>query len=163
VAQLIESRGFVVIRRSARPDLTGQDARAAEQERRRQAVANSKVGISTSLPRRVFLGDTMGELRKFYSLASVVFVGRTLVPMGGLGKPMIVGPYTENFADAVGRLAAAGGAAQIRSADELAGTIERLVLDVAEAQRLGAAAREVVRQNVGATRKTVDILCEQLG
>jgi len=54
----------------------------------------------------VVLGDTMGDLRKFYSLARVVFVGRSLVPMGGsdmmeaaaLGKPVIVGPYTENFA-----------------------------------------------------------------
>ena len=30
----------------------------------------------------VVLGDTMGELRKFYSLAEVVFVGRTLVDLG---------------------------------------------------------------------------------
>ena len=31
----------------------------------------------------VILGDTMGDLRKFYSLATVVFVGRSLVAMGG--------------------------------------------------------------------------------
>ena len=49
----------------------------------------------------------MGELRKFYSLADVVFVGRSIADMGGsdtmevaaLAKPIIVGPHNENFAD----------------------------------------------------------------
>ena len=61
----------------------------------------------------VILGDTMGELRKFYSLADVVFVGRSLVDLGprqhgsdmiepaALAKPVIVGPFTANFAEAV--------------------------------------------------------------
>src|SRR5205085_4783192 len=67
----------------------------------------------------VVLGDTMGELRQFYSLADVVFVGRTLVDLGprqhgsdmiepaALGKPVIVGPFTGNFAEAMSRFVAA--------------------------------------------------------
>src|SRR5438045_2935467 len=63
----------------------------------------------------VVLGDTMGELRKFYSLADVCFVGRTLVDLGprqhgsdmiepaALRRPVIVGPYTANFAEAMNR------------------------------------------------------------
>ena len=63
----------------------------------------------------VHLVDTMGDLRKVYSLADVVFVGRSLVPMGGsdmmevaaLGKPIVVGPHTSNFSDAMQQLLAA--------------------------------------------------------
>src|SRR5439155_3933873 len=67
-------------------------------------------------PSQVILGDTMGELRKFYALADLVVVGRTLVDLGSsqhgsdmiepaaLAKPTIVGPYTGNFADAMTKL-----------------------------------------------------------
>ena len=59
----------------------------------------------------IILGDTMGELRKFYSLADVVFVGRSLVNLGSkqwgsdmiepaaLAKPVAIGPWTHNFAE----------------------------------------------------------------
>jgi 3-deoxy-D-manno-octulosonic-acid transferase len=57
----------------------------------------------------VILGDTMGDLRKFYSLATAIFVGRSLVPMGGsdmmeaaaLGKCTLFGPHTFNFRQTV--------------------------------------------------------------
>src|SRR5205814_2546099 len=60
VAELIESQGFHVTRRS-----------------RVKLAAASHEPIPP-----IVLGDTMGELRKFYSIASVVFVGRTLVDLG---------------------------------------------------------------------------------
>lgn len=180
VAKLIESRGFIVTRRSEHPDLVGQDAKDAERKQRHESsrkAALASQGQSvvdaprSDAPPRIILGDTMGELRKFYALASVVFVGRTLAPMGGsdvmevagLAKPMLLGPHTENFADAVAKLVAAGGAAQVRDAADLADQTARLLRDKQAAEAMGAAARQVVRQNVGATRKTVDLLCEQLG
>ena len=86
VARQISAAGFTLIRRSERPDGTAGDV-----------PANA-----------VILGDTMGELRKFYALASCVFVGRSLVPMGGsdmieaaaLAKPTVFGPHTFNFPQA---------------------------------------------------------------
>ena len=65
----------------------------------------------------VFLLDTLGELPAAYLLADAVFVGRSLIPMGGsnplepvaLGKPAVIGPYHENFAGVVDELVAAGG------------------------------------------------------
>ena len=65
----------------------------------------------------VFLLDTIGELPAAYLLADAVFVGRSLVPMGGsnpleavaLGKPAVIGPHHENFAGVVAELVAAGG------------------------------------------------------
>jgi 3-deoxy-D-manno-octulosonic-acid transferase len=186
VAALIAARGFTCVRRTDRPDLHGQDARAAEQQRRRAAALtkreasasvpdSTKREASASVPRpqqppAVLLGDTMGELRKFYSLATIVFVGRTLVPMGGsdvmevagLARPMIVGPHVENFADAVARLLEAGGAAQVVDSRQLLAKLVELFDNPDAAQAMGRAAREVVRQNVGATRRTVDLLCEAL-
>ena len=65
----------------------------------------------------VFLLDTIGELPAAYLLADAVFVGRSLVPMGGsnpleavaLGKPAVIGPHHGNFAGVVAELVAAGG------------------------------------------------------
>jgi 3-deoxy-D-manno-octulosonic-acid transferase len=108
----------------------------------------------------IILGDTMGELRKFYSFADVVFVGRTLVDLGprqhgsdmiepaALAKPVIVGPYTGNFTEVMNRFRAAGAMREIRRGDELA-TAVREILSAASA--MGARAQQVVRENQGAT------------
>ena len=69
----------------------------------------------------VILGDTMGDLKKFYALAAVVFVGRSLVPMGGsdmmeptaLGKCTLFGPHTFNFRQTVEALLKGHGAIQV--------------------------------------------------
>jgi len=163
VAKLIESVGHACIRRSRRPDLGSQDAQTA----RRQAESSSRDESDDA----VLLGDTMGELRKFYSLADVVFVGRSLVPMGGsdlmevagLGRAMCFGPHVENFTDVAEKLLAAQAGIQLQSAEALAPTLDRLLRDPEAARRLGPAAQEVVRRNVGATSRTVDLLCESLG
>jgi 3-deoxy-D-manno-octulosonic-acid transferase len=114
----------------------------------------------------VVLGDTMGELRAFYSLADVVFVGRSLVPMGGsdpmevaaLAKPMVVGPHMDNFQMPAAALEASGGLRVVRTNEELADVVRRLAGDRATARRLGEAARAVVLQNQGATERTLDTL-----
>ena len=150
VARLIESRGHGCVRRNRRPD--GADAGPAA-------------------PGAVFLGDTMGELRKFYSLADAVFVGRTLAPLGGsdlmevaaLGKAMCFGPHVENFADAAARLLAERAAEQVPDVDGLATCLQRLLTDRDAARSMGAQAREVVRQCQGATARTVDWIIEAMG
>lgn len=148
VASRIQRAGFTCLRRSDHADGT---ARADERAR-----ANPP---STAA---VFLGDSMGELRKFYSLADVVFVGRSLVPMGGsdpmevaaLGKPMVCGPHMDNFRSAVEALVAADAVRIVPSPDALAPVIRELLRDHAIASGLGARARQVVIQNQGATVRT---------
>src|SRR5438067_3469846 len=83
----------------------------------------------------VILGDTMGELRKFYSLADVVFVGRSLVDLGprqhgsdmiepaALAKPIAVGPWTHNFAESMAKLREADAVREVTDAASLARTI----------------------------------------
>jgi len=153
VARLIEARGFACVRRGRQPDGSSAPSSASEPDRP-----------------AVFLGDTMGELRKFYSLADVVFVGRTLVPLGGsdvmevagLGRAMCLGPHVENFADAVASLLSARAAVQVQSARALPSELGRLLDQPAEARAMGRRARDVVRANIGATARTLDLLAPLL-
>ena len=143
VAKLIERCGFTCIRRSM-----------------------SKEDRQTDPPNEpyVLLGATMGELRKFYSLADVVLVGRSLVPMGGsdpievaaLGKPIIVGAHTSNFRLPVEALAAGDAIRQLADGSELAAAVASLLADPGVRRELGARAREVVLSHQGATQRTID-------
>jgi 3-deoxy-D-manno-octulosonic-acid transferase len=151
VANLIESQGFALIRRSkpSQPPATG-----------------------SSTP--VILGDTMGELRKFYSLADVVFVGRTLVDLGSrqhgsdmiepaaLAKPVIIGPNTGNFAEVMNAFRAAKAIREVRTPPELQLQILNLLTDKQAARAMAEAAQQVVGREQGATRRNVEIILSQL-
>jgi len=112
----------------------------------------------------VILGDTMGDLRKFYSLAEVVFVGRSLVPVGGsdmieaaaLAKPVVVGPYTDNFTESVRLLVTAAGLEVVADGSQLTRITQNLLQDKKVAAQLGKNAQQVIIQNQGATEKTVN-------
>lgn len=119
----------------------------------------------------VLLGDTIGELRKFYSLADVVFVGRSLVPMGGsdpmevaaLGKPIVAGPHMDNFRQPCGALSQAGALKTVERVESLADEIFPLLADCRRAAKVGELGQDIVRQNQGATLRTVDRLVELMG
>ena len=96
----------------------GQGMRGGGQSIREGGQGDHRRGRPRSAgPPSVFLLDTIGELPAAYLLADAVFVGRSLVPLGGsnplepvaLGKPAVIGPYHENFAGVVAELVAAGG------------------------------------------------------
>lgn len=75
----------------------------------------------------VLLADTLGEMPLWYSLASVTFVGGSLVPKGGhtpiepalFGSAILHGPHLENFAETYAQLHHAGGAIRVDTADAL--------------------------------------------
>lgn len=149
VAELICSRGFACLRRSGKPPLTP---------------------TTGETPRIVFLGDTLGELRKFYALATVVFVGRTLVPLGGsdlmevagLGKAMLFGPHTENFTEPTQLLLEAQAARRVANLDELVENLRALLRTETMRDAIGKAARSVVVQQRGATERTAKRILEIL-
>jgi 3-deoxy-D-manno-octulosonic-acid transferase len=121
--------------------------------------------------RSVILGDTMGDLRRFYSLAEVVFIGRSLIPMGGsdmieavaLAKPVVVGPHTENFAETVRLLKEGDGLEVADDAEGLASITRRLFEDSQRATALGRNGRRVIVAQQGATQRTVAAIVEFLG
>ncbi len=146
VAGFIESAGWALTRRSERPD-----------------------GCNGSVDERaVILGDTMGELRKFYSLASGVFVGRSLVQMGGsdmiesaaLARPTAFGPHTFNFPQAEDL--AANGCVRVADPDELETTLNHWLSDPESAAKAGRMAQQYVLSQQGATGRNVKMLCELL-
>jgi 3-deoxy-D-manno-octulosonic-acid transferase len=155
VAHLIEQSGFNLIRYSHIKRLTAENAKYAEK---------SSIEHRVSSIESVILGDTMGDLRKFYSLASIIFVGRSLVPMGGsdmmeaaaLGKCTIFGPYAFNFTQAVDALLAGSGAIMVKDKDELLAAVQKCLLEPAYADKIARNGREVIRKNQGATKKTLD-------
>ncbi len=118
----------------------------------------------------VILGDTMGDLRKFYSLATVIFVGRSLVPMGGsdmaeaaaLGKPTMFGPFAFNFKHTVDALLKDNGAIMAKDKQDLFQAIQKCLTDTDFANQIAQNGREVIRKNQGATKKTIDQITKLL-
>jgi 3-deoxy-D-manno-octulosonic-acid transferase len=118
----------------------------------------------------VIVLDTVGELAQLYSIADVVFVGGSLMPLGGhnmlepalRGKPVLFGPHTENFREAAAILIAGGGGQVVRDAVELTTELRRLLDDPALRARLGAAAREAAASRHGAARATLDLIARYL-
>jgi 3-deoxy-D-manno-octulosonic-acid transferase len=118
----------------------------------------------------VILGDTMGDLRKFYSLATVIFVGRSLVPMGGsdmieaaaLAKPVIVGPFTDNFTDSVEKLLANQAIEIVADSQQLTTVAAKLLSDPQAAQAMGRQAQKVIIDNQGATFRSAAAIAKLL-
>ncbi len=122
----------------------------------------------------VILGDTMGELRKFYSLSTVVFVGRSLIDLGprqhgsdmiepaALAKPVVVGPWTHNFAEAMSRFSQAKAIRIVTTETELVEAIGDLLGSPAEAATMGLRAQSVVRAEQGATARHVELILRHL-
>jgi 3-deoxy-D-manno-octulosonic-acid transferase len=96
----------------------------------------------------VWIADTLGELGLWYRLARGAFLGGSLVPHGGqnpleparLGRPVVFGPHTANFAEATAALLEAGAATRVADEAGLAAWVERLISDHNWAVEAGAAA-----------------------
>lgn len=119
---------------------------------------------------QVLLGDTMGELPLFYAAADAAFVGGSLVPHGGhnpleaaaLGRPVVFGPHTFNFAEIVRLLEAEGAAATVRGTDALAATLLRWLRDAEARAAAGERGRDVVARNRGALGRVWTLLAPLL-
>jgi 3-deoxy-D-manno-octulosonic-acid transferase len=114
----------------------------------------------------VLVLDTMGELAGLYALADVVFVGGSLVPVGGHdilqplfhGKPVLFGPHMHNQHDLARIVLEAGGAVQVSDANELGDAVARLCDDTPAGQELKAAGRRLLQENAGAALECARLL-----
>lgn len=94
------------------------------------------------------LGDSMGEMLGYYAAADLVFIGGSLLPLGGqnlieaiaAGRPTLVGPHMFNFAEATANAAAAGAALVVGDADALIATLAELLQDPARCRAMREAA-----------------------
>jgi 3-deoxy-D-manno-octulosonic-acid transferase len=144
VEDLIRERGLTPARRSRLPD-----GRA---------------------PGAVVILDTVGELAALYGLAEVVFVGGSLVPIGGhnllepamRGKPVLYGPHTSNFREGAERLQRSGGGIVVKDGLELERELSLLLEDHELARRTGDAARAAFAGRAGAVHATLELIARHL-
>ena len=112
----------------------------------------------------------IGELATIYQIATVVFVGGSLVATGGhnilepavFGKPIVFGPHMENFAEIAEAFVANGAGVQVTDERELDDVLVALMSDPVRRARLGAAARALVEANRGAKDKRSQVLAALL-
>jgi len=116
------------------------------------------------------LVNTTGELRFFYEHATVVFVGKSLTAIGGqnpiepgaLGKAMVFGPNMQNFSDVVKSFVTGRGAVQVADPAGLEQAIAGLLADAGRRDELGQNALKIVRENLGALDRTVEMIVERM-
>jgi len=114
--------------------------------------------------------DSIGELASIYQIATIAFVGGSLVPVGGHnilepavhGRPVVFGPYMSNFAEIAEMFLASGAAVQVASESDLESMLIALTTDPVRRAALGAAARALVDANRGATARTLDVVTRLL-
>ncbi len=114
----------------------------------------------------VLLGDSMGEMFAYYAACDCAFIGGSLMPLGGqnlieacaLGKPVLVGEHTFNFAQATEEAVADGAALRVFDADALIAAALRLLEDEAARLGMGAHALAFAGRHRGATLRTVELL-----
>lgn len=138
VAALAAARGLAAVRRSRLP---GDGAGRVE----------------------VVVLDTVGELPALFPAATVVFVGGSLVPVGGhnviepaaWGRPVVFGPHMENFTEIAELFLAHRAARRVSRAEELEPVLGELLTDARQRAELGTAARSLVEANRGAAARSL--------
>ncbi|MBM3341038.1 MAG: 3-deoxy-D-manno-octulosonic acid transferase [Betaproteobacteria bacterium] len=124
--------------------------------------ANAAIPTDT----RVLLGDSMGEMAAYYAACDVAFIGGSLLPFGGqnlieacaVGKPVLLGPHTYNFAEAAERAVAAGAALRVMDGADLQRKLSALLGNPKLTQRMSAAALAFSGEHGGATRKILALI-----
>lgn len=116
---------------------------------------------------RVFFLDTLGELGRFYALATVAVIGGSFYPgvegqnplePAALGIPTVFGPHMRNFNEPARLLLDCGGARQVPDPDALCSQLETLLRDESLRCEMGRHAQEAVRENQGAIDRSLDLL-----
>ncbi len=155
---------ILVPRKPERFEITAAKLQAANVD----FVQRSKMtGTSLALP-GVLLLDSMGELGSVFALADVVLMGGTLARRGGhnllepafFGKPVIVGPNNQNFAEIHREFAEAQALVGIQTAGELAGTVGRLLDDRELRTEIGSRARSIAESKRGVTSRIAEQLLD---
>jgi 3-deoxy-D-manno-octulosonic-acid transferase len=122
--------------------------------------------VTQHKPVEIILLDTIGDLASVYSIATLAFVGGSLISRGGhnplepaqFGVPVIMGPSFENFRDIVAKMQAAEAICIVPDDLELEAAFLKLLTHPAEARTLGERGRMLFESQQGATARTVTAL-----
>jgi 3-deoxy-D-manno-octulosonic-acid transferase len=139
VAQLMQQAGWAVQRRSQWPHNIPPSAES----------------------RTIWLGDSVGEMQAYYHLASVAWLGGSFEPLGGqnlieaaaCGCPIVVGPYTFNFADATEQALQHGAAQRVASMAHAWAPTQQWLHSPNDLQVARQACRQWLAQGQGAAQR----------
>lgn len=145
VAKLIESKNYKVIRRSRDDKPTNEN--------------------------QVYLADSMGELGVWYALANMAFIGGSLVDIGGhnpieaaiVGKPIMMGQYTQSCQQVVDKLKQVGALQQVADSTELTNALVNWLTYPEQAKQAGQAGQALAEQYQDATNQQLAMIKECLG
>lgn len=115
-------------------------------------------GGKVELETQVVIGDSMGEMFDYYKVATIAFVGGSLVDTGcqnvlepaAMGTPILVGPSQYNFATICKQLEQAGALKTVQNELELADSISALIADDRACLEMGEQGKQLVRENQNA-------------
>ncbi|MDB5908574.1 MAG: 3-deoxy-D-manno-octulosonic acid transferase [Massilia sp.] len=114
----------------------------------------------------VVLGDSMGEMFAYCAASDCAFIGGSLLPLGGqnlieacaMGKPVLIGEHTFNFALVSDEAVAAGAAQRVHDAGHMLQLAARLLQDGAARAAMGERAAAFAERHRGATARTIELL-----
>ena len=162
-----EGREFLLVLVPRHPERAEEVAKLAEQfgipcVRRSQLDAQSEL----FKPGEVLLVDTVGELMALYAISDLVFVGGSLVAVGGhnllepasLAVPVIFGPHMNNFREIATLILHHHGGIQVQDAVMLAQTLRQLLDSPGERLRLGENGARILIENRGSTERHMEII-----
>ncbi len=118
----------------------------------------------------VMLGDSMGELFTYYAACDFTFIGGSLLNYGGqnlieaasLGKPILVGPHTFNFAEATKNAIDAGAAILVKDLRELREKLQYLQQDLAQREKMHVAALAFNQASAGVAERMMPLINKYL-
>ncbi len=121
-------------------------------------------------PGDVLLVDTLGEVLDLYSVADLVFVGGSFVPVGGhnlleaslLSKPVLFGPYVHNFKEISKKLIRSGAGVKVTDQHDFERQSLTMLKDPARCKAMGETGLTLVAENAGATERTMRHLAKVL-
>lgn len=130
--------------------------------RRSALEAQGRIGAATA----VLIGDSMGEMFAYYTACDLAFIGGSLLPLGGqnlieacaVGKPVLIGPHTFNFAAISVDAVDAGAALRVQDAAALFDEAARLLADTSRRNRMAEQALAFSQHHRGATARTLALL-----
>jgi 3-deoxy-D-manno-octulosonic-acid transferase len=130
------------------------------------SLARRSAGTQAPLNARVLLGDSMGEMVAYYQMADICLMGGSWLPYGSqnliepcaVGRAVVLGPSTFNFADAASKAVAAGAARQCGHVDEGMTQALGLLADTAACALMADAGLRFTQAHRGATERTLALV-----
>ncbi len=131
-----------------------------------KVLKRSQMNAHTESPIDILLGDSMGEMMRYFACSDVVFMGGTMVPTGGhnilepaaLGLPIVCGPHMFNFAVINELFLQHQAIQQVTDVVSLENALDTILADKQTGKMMGEVAQKLMSQNSGAVNNMMTLI-----